>query len=120
MSDLVKTWPCEGCADLVHFTPGGVAGGPPLDPPYSDCGRPSEDCGDYRAAAELGVLADATAYAIRLLRFSTADAEYRKEFAERVAEAFSDLAQDHNAELDRDEFLRRAIPLMERKPESKT
>ena len=120
MAELMKSWPCNECPDLLHFTPGGVGGGPPLDPPYTECALPTEDCAEHRAVGELAALVDATAYALRTLSFKTLDAHYRTQFAEYLAAAFSDMAMDLSAELDADEFLRRAIPLMERPLEAKT
>ena len=102
MTDLITAWPCSECSD--KRTENG----------FTECVAAAGDCEEYRAAATLRHLAEQTSDALRTAAMRTIDLQYRREWADRLADAFADMLTDVSAELDRNEFTRRCLPLMER------
>jgi hypothetical protein len=107
MTDLIRAYPCRDCPQVR--TENG----------YVECGSPRATCSADEAVDRLEELADMFAGQVKDAHLSHGNLCLRREWSSRLADAFADMLADQSAELDRDEFLRRAIPLMERKPEGK-
>jgi hypothetical protein len=100
MNDLILTWPCAECP---HSAVEGATGTPfcKVDP------NGDFTCDPYQRVETLAEWAEAVILMVRSSRAHFADVDFARDFAERQADVFADMAMDEGGEFDRRRFVNR-------------